>query len=48
MMNLLDEHDDKWRESGGDEPYEVDLPDGSTETARTQDDVRGLLFRHYR
>lgn len=48
MMSLLDEHEDKWRESGGDEPYEVDLPDGSTDTARTKDDVRGLLFRHYR
>jgi len=45
---LLDEHDDKWRESdSGDEPYEVDLPDGSTEHARTRDDVRQLLFRHY-
>lgn len=48
MMSLLDEHADKWAESGGDEPYEVELPDGSTETARTKDDVRGLLFRHYR
>lgn len=48
MMSLLDEHADKWAESGGNEPYEVELPDGSTETARTKDDVRGLLFRHYR
>jgi len=47
MMNLLDEHDDKWRESDGDEPYEVELPDGSVETARTKDDIRGILFRHY-
>lgn len=47
MMNLLDEHDDKWHESDGDEPYEVELPDGSVETARTKDDVRGVLFRHY-
>ena len=47
MMNLLDEHDDKWHESDGDEPYAVELPDGSVETARTKDDVRGLLFRHY-
>jgi hypothetical protein len=47
MMNLLDQHADKWNESEGDEPYEVELPDGSTETARTKDDVRGLLFRHY-
>ncbi len=44
---LLREHDDKWRESGGDEPYEVDMPDGSTEGARTKDDVRSLLFRNY-
>jgi hypothetical protein len=47
MMNLLDEHDDKWHESDGDEPYEVELPDGSVETARTKDDIRGILFRHY-
>ena len=44
---LLDDHDDKWREAVGDAPYEVDLPDGSTESARTKDDVRQLLFRHY-
>lgn len=44
---LLDEHDDKWREGEGDAPYEVDLPDRSTESARTKDDVRQLLFRHY-
>jgi hypothetical protein len=43
---MLREHDDKWRE-GSDEPYEVDLPDGRTESARTRDDVRQLLFRHY-
>ena len=43
---MLREHDDKWRE-GSDEPYEVDLPDGQTESARTRDDVRQLLFRHY-
>jgi predicted flap endonuclease-1-like 5' DNA nuclease len=48
MMSLLDEHDDVWRESGGDEPYEVELPDGSLETARTKDHVRQLLFQHYR
>ena len=47
MMNLLNEHDDKWYESDGDEPYEVELPDGSVETARTKDDIRGILFRHY-
>jgi hypothetical protein len=44
---LLDEHDDRWRESDGDAPYEVDLPDGTTEQARTKDDVRQALFRHY-
>jgi hypothetical protein len=49
MMNLLSAHDDKWREAGGgDSRYEVDLPDGTTEPARTQDDVRALLFKHYR
>jgi len=44
---LLREHDDKWAESDGDTPYEVELPDGTTEAARTKDDVRQLLFRHY-
>ena len=45
---LLDTHSEKWREaSGGGEPYEVDLPDGVTATARTKDDVRQLLFKHY-
>jgi hypothetical protein len=49
MMNLLDTHGDKWGEAdAGDERYEVELPDGSVETARTKDDVRALLFRHYR
>jgi len=47
MMSLLDTHDDKWREGDGDVRYEVDLPDGSVETARTKDDVRALLFRNY-
>ena len=47
MMSLLDTHDDKWREADGDARYEVDLPDGSVETARTKDDVRALLFRNY-
>jgi len=47
VNRVLDEHDDKWRESGGDEPYEVDLPDGTIESARTRDDVRQLLFQHY-
>lgn len=48
MMQMLDDHDDKWSESeSGDEPYEVELPDGSTESARTKDDIRRLLFKHY-
>lgn len=48
MMNLLAEYEDKWGESSSEARYEVELPDGSTEAARTKDDVRGLLFRHYR
>ena len=48
MMNLLKTHDDKWRKAqSGDAPYEVDLPDGGTETARTKDDVKRILFRNY-
>lgn len=48
MMNLLDEHDDKWEQTDADEGrYAVTLPDGETETVRTRDDVRALLFRHY-
>ncbi|AUV82178.1 hypothetical protein C2R22_11400 [Salinigranum rubrum] len=49
VMSLLDDNDDVWREaSGGEEKYEVDLPDGGTERARTKDDVRAVLFKHYR
>jgi hypothetical protein len=49
VMSLLDDHDGRWRETGGgEEKYEVDLPDGGTERARTKDDVRAVLFRHYR
>ncbi|GAB6859959.1 hypothetical protein [Haloplanus litoreus] len=48
MMSLLDTHDDKWGESGGDERYEVELPDGTTEQVRTKDDVKALLFKQYR
>lgn len=48
MLRLLDTHDDKWREGDGEARYEVDLPDGTVETARTKDDVRALLFKHYR
>lgn len=47
MLNLLDTHDDKWGEGNGDDRYQVELPDGSTEGARTKDDVRALLFKHY-
>lgn len=47
-QDLLADNDDRWRESGGEAPYEVDLPDGGTEPARTKDDVKRLLFRHYR
>ncbi|MFC7229125.1 hypothetical protein N0B31_17100 [Salinirubellus salinus] len=45
---LLEENDDVWRKSGGDAPYEVDLPDGTTEAVRTKGDVKRLLFKHYR
>lgn len=49
MMSLLDTHADKWREAdAGEAKYEVDLPDGSTEGARTKDDVRAVLFKQYR
>jgi len=49
MMSLLDTHDDKWTEADTEETkYEVDLPGGDTETVQTQDDVRALLFKHYR
>lgn len=47
MLNLLETHRDKWREADGDARYEVELPDGSSETARTKDDVRATLFKHY-
>lgn len=47
-MSLLDSHDDRWRESSGDEPYEVDLPDGSTEAVRTKDGIKRLIFKHWR
>ena len=48
VFDLLREHDDKWRKSGGDEPYEVDLPDGGTEHVRTRGDVKAILFKNYR
>jgi len=48
MMSLLETHDDRWRTAeGGDAPYEVDLPDGGTEAARTKDDVKRILFANY-
>jgi len=47
MLSLLETHDDKWRSADGDARYEVDLPDGSVEAARTKDDVRAVLFKHY-
>jgi hypothetical protein len=48
MFNLLETHADKWRESDGQERYEVDLPDGGVKTARTRDDVKAVLFQNYR
>jgi len=48
MMNLLDTHDDKWREaSKQDARYEVDMPDGHTEYVQTKDDVRAHIFKNY-
>ncbi|AGB37424.1 hypothetical protein [Natronococcus occultus] len=49
MLNLLETHDGKWTESSAaDFRYTVTLPDGSTESVQTKDDVRALLFKHYR
>lgn len=48
MMRMLDDYEEKWKQAeSGDEPYEVELPDGSIKGARTKDDVRRLLFQHY-
>ncbi|MFD1645001.1 hypothetical protein [Haloarchaeobius litoreus] len=48
MMNLLDTHEDKWREaSKEDARYEVDMPDGTTQYVQTKDDVRAHLFKNY-
>jgi len=48
MMQLLEEHDDKWDESDSEDgKYAVTLPDETTEQVRTKDDVRALLFKHY-
>jgi hypothetical protein len=46
-LSLLETHDDKWWQADGDARYEVELPDGSIETARTKDDVRAVLFKNY-
>ena len=47
LLNLLERHDDRWREADGNERYEVELENGSVETARTKDDVKAILFEHY-
>lgn len=47
MLDLLNTHSDKWRPGDGDARYEVELPDGNVEPARTKDDVRAILFKHY-
>jgi hypothetical protein len=47
MLSLLDTYSDKWQSADGDARYEVELPDGSIETARTKDDVRAILFKQY-
>ncbi|WP_227131054.1 hypothetical protein [Halorubellus salinus] len=48
MMNLLDTHDEKWREaSKEDARYEIDMPDGTTEYVQTKDDVRAHIFKNY-
>ena len=46
-LSLLETHDDKWWQADGDARYEVELPDGTVETARTKDDVRAVLFKNY-
>lgn len=49
MMQLLETHADKWEESSAEDArYKVELPDGGTEHVRTRDDVRAILFKHYR
>lgn len=48
-MKLLEDNGDVWEEvASSDGKYAVTLPDGSTKHARTKDDVRALLFKHYR
>ncbi len=46
-LSLLETHDDKWRQADGDARYEVELPDGGVQTARTKDDIRAVLFKNY-
>lgn len=46
MMDLLEDHDDKWTASE-DGRYEVTLPGDEVERVRTRDDVRALLYKHY-
>lgn len=49
MTSLLETYDDVWENADTEEArYVVDLPDGTTANAQTKDDVRALLFKHYR
>lgn len=48
ILDILGNHEDRWREADGEARYEVDLPGGGVETARTRDDVKAILFEHYR
>jgi hypothetical protein len=47
ILDLLKRHDDKWREGSGKERYEVELEDGTIETARTKGDVKAILLKNY-
>lgn len=47
MLSLLETHSDKWSSADGDARYEIELPDGTIESARTKDDIRATLFKHY-
>ncbi|GGL48263.1 hypothetical protein [Halocalculus aciditolerans] len=48
MMGLLDDHADKWDEVESNQgKYVVELPDGEHQFARTKDEVRAVLFKHY-
>lgn len=49
MLNLLETHTEKWGETPSERGrYEVQLPDGELEVVQTRDDVRAVLFKHYR